>query len=74
MSMTQTQNTASRTGLDYDTQFILTQVTDEGLCERIVKRARVTGDVEASAVRTEWRAAMRGNPDRGSDRIHCREA
>lgn len=74
MGMTQTQNTTSQTGLDYDTQFILTQITDEGLCERIVKRARVTGDIEASAMRAEWRAAMRSNPARSSDRIHTREA
>lgn len=69
--MTQTGIAASQ--IYTDAQFIMTQVTDEGLCERIVKRVRVT-DAEVSVVRAAWRAEMRTNPARSSDRIHVREA
>lgn len=69
--MTQTGTAAKTTAAD--AQYILTQVTDEGLCERIIKRVRVT-EAECTAVRQAWRAEMRDNPARSSDRIHCREA
>ena len=69
--MTQTAATASH--IYTDAEFIMTMVIDEGLCERIVKRARVT-DAEVSATRALWRAEMRANPERSSGRIHVREA
>ena len=69
--MTQTETTSSQ--IYTDAEFIMTMVIDEGLCERIVKRARVA-DARVSAVRAEWRAEMRSDPARSSGRIHVREA